>query len=378
MLPNVIATSSSARGGDANLDFVTTKALAFCLGQLLTIQELGAWGVRGHTLANLAAVETIPSDGPIFLKVQKAYIAHLGPIPDTWRSVSEPFLRISEDSNHSWYTEGFDFIPEPPRSRTEFILRVYDEYLRTVKSDPDRAKLLNIRYTGLEAYSIMEGYERMKAGMRLYRNVTGPSVPGSRDIAKLYAGISPLFQDPEQVKQMLASDIAFYMGWVGHYAADAAMPLHDSIHHDGWSGENPKGYTRDPKIHDRFESTFVDLIGAIEADLLKYVSKTPRYLEDPWQSTLKHSLDSRNFVEEVYRLDLRHGFENKDDPQARELVLKRMAAGAEFLRDLTYTAWIDSAKPVPPVKPIDRPENPDNPKYNPATGSAPAPATTKQ
>jgi len=51
-----------------------------------------------------------------------------------------------------------------------------------------------------------------------------------------------------------------------------------------------------------------------------------------------------------------------------------MAAGAEFLRDLTYTAWIDSAKPVPPVKPLDRPENPDNPKYNPATGSAPAPA----
>lgn len=373
-----MTTSSSARGGDANLDFVTTKAFAFCLGQLLAMQELGAWGVRGHTLANLAAVETIPSDGPIFLKAHKAYIAHLGPIPDTWRSVSEPFLRISEDSNHSWYTEGFDFIPDPPRSRTEFILRVYDEYLRTVKSDPDRAKLLNIRYTGLEAYSIMEGYERMKAGMRLYRNVTGPSVAGSRDIAKLYAGISPLFQDPEQVKQMLASDIAFYMGWVGHYAADAAMPLHDSIHHDGWSGENPKGYTRDPKIHDRFESTFVDLIGATEADLLKYVSKTPRYLEDPWQATLKHSLDSRNFVEEVYRLDLRHGFENKDDQQARELVLKRMAAGAEFLRDLTYTAWIDSAKPVPAVKPIDRPENPGNPKYNPATGSAPAPATTKQ
>jgi len=37
---------------------------------------------------------------------------------------------------------------------------VHDEYLRVSKSHPDRAKLLNIRYTGLEAYSIMEGYER--------------------------------------------------------------------------------------------------------------------------------------------------------------------------------------------------------------------------
>jgi hypothetical protein len=85
-------------------------------------------------------------------------------------------------------------------------------------------------------------------------------------------------------------------------------------------------------------------------------------------------LEARNFVEDVYRLDLRGAFHNKDDQEARELVFKRMAAGATFLRDLAYTAWIESAKPVPPVKPIDRPENPANPKYNPATGSAPAPA----
>jgi hypothetical protein len=356
---------------------VRTKAFAlFCI-PLLAIQNLGAWGIRGHTLANLAAVEAIPPDGPVFLKAQKAYIGHLGTIPDTWRSVTEPFLRISEDANHSWYTEGFDFIPDPPRSRTEFILRVHDEYLRAVKSDSDRAKLLNIRYTGLQAYSIMEGYERMKAGMRLYRGVSGPGQPGLTNIAKVYAGISPMFQDPAQVKQMLATDIAFYMGWVGHYAADAAMPLHDSIHHDGWSGENPKGYTRDPKIHSRFETNYVDLIGATEGDLLQYMSKTARYLDDPWQAILKHSLDARNFVEDVYRLDQQHAFEKTDDHEARELVSKRMAAGAEFLRDLTYTAWIDSAKPVPPVKALDQPQNPDNPKYNPATGSSPAPAAAK-
>ena len=59
--------------------------------------------------------------------------------------------------------EGFAFIPSPPHSRTEFILRVYDEYLRVHTADPDRAKLLNIRYTGLQAYSLIEGYERMKA-----------------------------------------------------------------------------------------------------------------------------------------------------------------------------------------------------------------------
>jgi hypothetical protein len=355
---------------------VISKTIALCCIALLATENVGAWGIRGHTLVNLAAVESIPQDGPVFLKAQKAYIGHLGPIPDSWRSITEPFLRISEDANHSWYTEGFDFIPDPPRSRTEFILRVYDEYLRVAKSDPDRAKLLNIRYTGLEAYSTIEGFERMKAGMRLYRRLSDPGQHEFDNVAKLYAQISPLYQDPAQLKQMLANDIAFYMGWLGHYAGDAAMPLHNSIHHDGWSGDNPKGYTRDPKIHDRFEQDYVNLIGATEADLLKYLPKTPRYLEDPWQATLKHSLDSRNFVEDVYRLDLRHAFEKEGDREAHELVCRRMAAGAAFLRDLTYTAWIDSAKPVPPVKPKDLPENPDNPTYNPATGSSPAPAQT--
>jgi hypothetical protein len=51
---------------------------------LLLIPCLGAWGIRAHTVANLAAVEGIPQDGPAFLLAEKAYIGHLGTIPDTW------------------------------------------------------------------------------------------------------------------------------------------------------------------------------------------------------------------------------------------------------------------------------------------------------
>jgi len=340
---------------------------------LLNLQYLGAWGMRGHTVANLAAVEGITQDGPVFLKAQKAYIGHLGTIPDTWRSVSEPYLRISEDANHGWYTEGFDFIPDPPHSRTEFMLRVYDEYLKNKSKDPERAKLLNIRYTGLQAYSIMEGYERIKAGMRLYRAVLNPEQSNGTNIGKSYAAISPLLRDPAQVAQMLANDIAFYMGWVGHYVADAAQPLHNSIHHDGWSGPDPKGYTRDTRIHGRFESQYVDLIGVTEEDVEKYMRKEPRHLDDVWKAVLNHSLEARDSTEDVYRLDLRGAFQNKDDAEAKELVCKRLAAGASFLRDLAYTAWIESAKPVPRVESINQMQNPDNPRYNPAAGSAPAP-----
>jgi hypothetical protein len=338
---------------------------------LLNPQYLGAWGVRGHTVTNLAAVEGIPEDGPFFLKTQQAYIGHLGTIPDTWRSYTEPYLRISEDANHGWYTEQFDYIPNPPRSRTEFVLKVYDQYLRVKATDPDRAKLINIRYTGTQAYSIMEGYERMKAGMRLYRAVANPN-QSQANLASVFAKISPLFTDASQVKQMLANDIAFYMGWVGHYVADAAQPLHNSMHHDGWSGPNPKGYTRDTQIHGRFESAYVDLIEVTAPDVVKYMRKDARHLDDVWKATLDHSLEARESVDAVYRLDLVSAFVKKDNQEARELVYKRLASGAGFLRDLAYTAWIESAKPIPPIDPLDRMENPNNPKYNPATGSAPA------
>lgn len=162
------------------------------------------------------------------------------------------------------------------------------------------------------------------------------------------------------------------MGWVGHYVADAAQPLHNSMHHDGWSGPNPKGYTRDPDIHGRFESRYVDLIETTAPDVVKYMRKDARHLDDVWKATLDHSLEARDSVEDVYRADLRGAFQKKDDAEARELVYKRLAAGASFLRDLAYTAWIESAKPMPRIDPIDRMENPENPKYNPAAGSAPA------
>ncbi len=345
----------------------------------LCLPPLDAWGFRGHTIANLAAVESIGKDGPEFLRAYKAYIGHLGPIPDTWRSPSDPFLRISEDPNHGWYTESFDFMKEIPRSRTEFTLRVYDEYLRVSKSNPERAKLLNIRYTGLQAYSMMEGYERMKAGMRLYRLSTGTSAASRyREINRMYAAISPSFGDAAQVREFLARDIAFYMGWLGHYIADAAQPLHNSKHHDGWDGDNPKNYTRDPEIHSRFESTYVDLIAANEQDVLRYVNATPRHFDDPWTAILDHMIEARGFAEEVYRLDLRSAWTDRENAGAKKLVLTRLASGASFLRDLAYTAWIESAKDDPPVKDTDVPNNPLNPNYNPATGSAPAPAVKKR
>lgn len=313
----------------------------------------GGWGARGHQSANRAAVRNLPADGPVFLKEYEDWIAKTGPVPDSWRGNGEPYSKIFEDPNHGWFKEQFAFMTAIPRSRYEFVLRLYDEYLRIREKEPDRAALTNVRWTGTLPYAAMENYDRMKSSMRAYRTLSANTSTESQRDAKY-----------------LAQDIAFYMGWLGHYTADGAQPLHDTIHHDGWQGPNPKQYTTEPRVHGRFESAFVDLIQLTEADLSPLIDR-PKQLADPFSAILAHLDDAASHVEEVYVLDKSGALADKNNEQAAHLVRTQLAKAAALLRDLTYTAWLESAKPPSSGGPESNPVNRANPRYNPEAGTAP-------
>jgi hypothetical protein len=293
-------------------------------------------------------VDGLPGDGPSFLKEHRDWIASTGPVPDSWRGAAEPYSKLFEDPNHGWFKEQFAFLTTIPRSRYEFVLRLYDEYLRIKTSDPERAALTNVRWTGTLPYAAIENYDRMKSAMRLYRAAGEGSAQ----------------------RDFLARDIAFYMGWLGHYTADGAQPLHDTIHHDGWAGDNPKNYTREPAIHTRFESAFVELIQLEEKDITGQMA-APRLLDDPFAAILAHLDDASTHVEEVYQLDQRGALAQKDDAQARALVTRQLSRAAALLRDLTYTAWVESGKPAAGRGAGANPTLRTNPAYNPETGTAP-------
>ena len=304
-----------------------------------------AWGIRGHQAVNRAAVRGLSADGPAFLQADEDWIAYLANIPDSWRSASEPSLKILEDPNHGWFKEQFAFLKRIPRSRYEFVLALHEEHKRLLTSDPERAKLTNVRWTGTLPYAAQEAYEQMKAAMRRYRSARAAN----------------------QETKFVELEIASYMGRHGHYTADGAQPLHDTIHHDGWQGENPEEYTRDPRIHGRFESAFVDLINLKVEDIQPGVGK-PQHLSDTFVAILSHLDKASKHVEEVYRMDKVGSFVDGNNKAGRKLVYERLASGAALLRDLAHTAWIESANPVSRgLNPID----PKAPGYNAATGSAP-------
>lgn len=309
-----------------------------------------AWGGRGHAVIARAAVDALPADGPAFLQRQADYIAASASIPDGWRNETEPFLKIEEDPNHGWFREQFAFMRQPPRSRHAFILALREEQQRIAASDPELARLMNVRWTGTLPYAAMEGYGRLVAGMRQIRRAHA-------------AG-----EDTTALEQTCA----FYAAWFSHYIADGAQPMHDTIHHDGWQGPNPHGYTRDPKVHGRMESEYVELIALSEADLAPRLPAVPAHQDGDVFEIILAQLDRGTArVEQVYQLDKAGAFADADNRQARELVYLTAGEGAALLRDLLYRAWRESALPQPPV-PVPGSPDPANPAYDPATGSAPA------
>jgi hypothetical protein len=324
-------------------------SVAFLLVASLSLpQQAYSWGTRAHAVIDRTAVDTLPEDGPVFLKKYVNYIAGSASIPDTWRQASEPFSKIEEDPNHGWFREQFAFMKVIPRSRYEFVLALYRENLRIQKSDPENAQRMNVRWTGTLPFAAAEVYGHLVADMRYLRKARAD-------------GKDTTF---------LEQTCAFYVAWMGHYIGDGSQPLHDTIHHDGWQGPDPKGYTRDPKIHGRFESQYVDAIALSEGDILPRIGKPGHLSGDVFDLILGHLDEAGSNVEAIYVLDKRDAFTDVHDPEAKEMVYSRTAAGARMLRDLVYRAWLESALPAAQVTPA--PIDQHNPLYNPLTGSAPA------
>ena len=67
---------------------------------------------------------------------------------------------------------------------------------------------------------------------------------------------------------------------------------------------------------------------------------------DIFDAYVAYLRQSKTYVERVYQLDKAGGFEGKGTAESREFTAGRLAAGASMLRDMIYTAWLESAKPV--------------------------------
>jgi hypothetical protein len=284
---------------------------ALCLWAFLPLAH--AWGNEGHRLINRLALSTLPPNVPAFFHAPAAIdeIEYLGPEPDRWRSPAEPELVAAQAPEHFIDLEPADALRPLPRNRLDFEAKVFAAGERPEK-------------IGLQPWEANEIWERLKAALREYRSLAA-------------AG-----KDTRPVEQAAI----FYAGWLGHYVADASQPLHTTIQYNGWVGPNPNGYTTAHTIHWAFEGPFV---GAnLHAADVEPKMTPPRAIEgDLFDAYVAYLRQTATHVEQVYQFEKAGGFIGAGSPESRDFTASRLAAGASMLRDMIFTAWIESAKPVP-------------------------------
>jgi hypothetical protein len=144
--------------------------------------------------------------------------------------------------------------------------------------------------------------------------------------------------------------ILFDAGWLGHYVGDGSQPLHNTIQFNGWTGPNPNGYTTAHKIHWQFEGPFVEA-NLHEAEVQPRMTPVHAIEGDVFSDYVTYLRHTSLYVERVYQLEKAGGFDGQGTQASRNFTAERLAAGASMLRDMVYTAWLESAKPVPDTSP---------------------------
>jgi hypothetical protein len=295
--------------------------ISLALIALILLQSITAvaWGNEGHTAINRVAAQKIPPTMPRFLRRAVVQIAYLGPEPDRWRSPSEFALKNAQEPDHFIDLERVSWLDPFPPGRYEFYRKLYEKRASTTDHPDDYLP----ERVGLQPYITMEVYGRLKAAFREYRQRVASHQP------------TPAVQQA----------IIFYAGWLGHYVADGSQPLHTTIQYNGWVGANPNGYTTQHGIHAQFETAYV--AANITAKDFAGLVGSPERLEDPFASYVAYLRQSNGLVENLYAFEKAGGFTGKGSAAAFDFTTHRLAAGSQMLLSLWYTAWLESATPVP-------------------------------
>ncbi|MFN8288998.1 MAG: zinc dependent phospholipase C family protein [Chitinophagaceae bacterium] len=166
--------------------------------------------------------------------------------------------------------------------------------------------------------------------------------------------LTSAFKEKDQVK------ILRYSAEIGHYMADAHVPLHTSSNHNGQlTGQNG--------IHGFWESRIPELLADKNWDFL--IGKA-EYIKNPADFIWKRVLESAAAADTVLRFekeltsrfpsDQKYGFENRNgvivrqysaafssayDAMLKGMIERRMRQSVFAVASLWYTAWVNAGQP---------------------------------
>ena len=278
------------------------------------------WGSVGHGMAARAAVAVLPASMPAFFRGADEQFAYLNPEPDRWRDFNSREMDQAFSYDHYIDMENVPAGALDARDRFTFLRTLYDAGVPQPERD-----------VGFLPFRIVELYQRLVTEWGLWRREDDP-------------------QRRSWIEQRILNDA----GILGHYVTDGSQPHHTTIHFNGWNGsdafgtavQNPEGYTEDNGFHQRFERSYVEA-HLEQIDVSRRVTGAPQSVAGEARgAVLAYLQETFSNVGELYRLDRDVGFETAAGAQTvretRDFTADRLAAGAQMLSVLWWSAWLES------------------------------------
>lgn len=290
-------------------------------GAVFTASAFG-WGADGHRMVSTVAMQSLPEEVPAFLRSAAAVeeVRYLGPEADRERGAGKSFDEEHSPAHFVDVDDDGRILGGPLLKALPVSREKYDDALRAAGSNQYKA--------GYLSYSIQQGFELLAKDFAWWRlDAYGEKNGKTADDRARFA------KERVQREKIILHDLGFW----SHFVADGSMPLHASVHFNGWGNyPNPEGFTQ-AHIHSPFESRYVHA-NIAEKDV---IAALPAYRDCKCQidqRTAEYLAADAAEVAPLYRLEKAVGFDKKS-PQVDAFIIKRLAAGAGELRDMVIDAW---------------------------------------
>lgn len=306
------------------------RCIACLVALCFSCAAASGWGAHGHRTITLLALDNLPTDCPSWLISERArrQIAYQSNEPDRWRGVRMAALDHANSPEHYIDLEllkqfglEFDSLPKLRRNYLRAMAIAKHEHPDRVDAyDASEDPAGKYEWPGFLPYAISEHYAKLVSSMRTAR-------------------ILERIGDPARDKQlrMARANVMYHMGMLSHFVGDAAQPLHTSIHHHGWKGENPEGYTTEYGFHSHIDSEILDVHSldyeAVRSSVSFDIEVDP---EDPWDAVCAEIKRAFEQLEPLYRLE-RDG--ELEEDEGRRFIIERLGDGASTLGAFYAAAW---------------------------------------
>ena len=312
---------------------------------LTALFRVHAWDYELHRFVNELALRSLPASFPEFVRTPEAAerIAFLSGEPDRWRNSNEGAFRHVNEPDHFFDIEDLEpvglTLDALPGFRDEFLA----QFATARAKDPSRfppiaspSDPVRVRWMpGFLPWKLAEEYGRLKSGFSTLR-------------AFEQHGGTP--SEVDNARQNIVS----VMGTLGHYAGDAAQPLHTTRHYNGWVGANPAGYTTNRTFHSWIDGGFMRNAGFDRQALLARVRPARSLFSGGTNAVSSSAFPvALGFIREQFQLVVplyeaeKAGHLKADGPQAaegRRMLEEQLLKSGHFLGDLWLSAWVLAPK----------------------------------